>query len=149
MQFLQTSVAGQASGVAHQAGGGGVVRMLVLIGMRRQHDPGLKAADLAGDGEGVFGAVAEVAIAAGIRRMVQKMVQENEFGSHDAGGRVGFLDAPLRRAVTRGLAFGKHRDADLVPFVDLLNQQRSAAELDVVGVGPYGQNLHRLRLQRS
>ena len=117
-KLLQAAIAGQAGGVANQAGGGGVIGMLVLIGMRGQHDPGLKAADLAGDGKRVFGAVAEVAIAAPI----EKMVQEAEFGSHDARGRVGFLDALLGRAVAAGLAFRKHRDPDLVAFLDLLDQ---------------------------
>jgi len=152
LKILQASIAGQAGGVAHQAGGGGVVGMLILIGVRSQHDAGLKPANLGRNGESIFGAVTEVAIAASIQRMIEKMVQEADFGSDDAGGSDGFLGAFLGRAVTSGLAFRKHGDPDLVPVPDLLDQDGSAAELDVVGMGPYGQNLHvslsRAMLQR-
>jgi len=76
------------------------------------------------------------------------MIQEGDFRSHNLGGCAGFLDTLLWSSVRPGFPFGKHGDPDLVPLLDFLDQNGSAAELDVVGMGPYRQDLHRVPLPR-
>ena len=49
LQIRQTAVAGQPSRVSHHPAGRNVIRMLVFIEMRRQHDLRLIPPDLAGN----------------------------------------------------------------------------------------------------
>src|SRR5215467_4751306 len=77
-KLRQTAEASQAGGVADAAANSDMVGMLIFIRTRSKHDFGLFAPDLTGNGNGSFGRVTDVAVAA--------YIQEGELGADQAGG---------------------------------------------------------------
>ena len=73
---------------------------------------------------------------------VAAQIQERDLGADLAGGVLSLFHPLLGCAGAGGFAARGDQDLRLVSAANLLNQDRRAAEFNVVGTGAHGQDLH-------
>jgi len=91
---------------------GGMVGVLIFAQVGCENDVGAVLSDFSGEGDGVGGAVFDVAVAA--------EVEEVDVGSDDFGGGAGFVGSLFGSSGAGGFAFGGDEDADFVSGACLL-----------------------------
>src|SRR5690349_3139532 len=101
---FQASVARKAAGVADQLADNGVVRMLILAGVWREHDGGLRLADLDGQLKRVLRGTEQMAVASEIQKV--------DVGADELRGGASLGFAGLRSAVGSGLAAREDQQLD-------------------------------------
>src|SRR5689334_17619106 len=120
---FQASVARKAAGVADQLADNGVVRMLILAGVWREHDGGLRFADLDGQLKRVLRGTEQMAIASEIEKV--------DVGANELRGGPSFGFARLGSAVRTGLAAREDQELDVVALAHFPDQDVRAAKFDV------------------
>src|SRR6185369_11096636 len=111
--------------------------MLILAGVRREYDSGLRLANLDGQFESVFGGPKQVTVAS--------KIQEVDVGADQLGSGASFRFARLGSAVGTSLPAREDQQLDMVALANFLNQGVGAAELDVIRMRADRKNIHLLR----
>ena len=122
---LELAQPGVEGGVRHELAGAAVVRVPV-VGVRRQDDPRLLAADDVDDGELLLAAAAQPAVA--------EVERFAELGAEDLGRPRGLLAADLGGAARAHLAARQVHDAEAVARGLQARERAAARQLDVVRV---------------
>ncbi len=123
-QFLQSAIAGQPRGVAHQPAQSRVIGMLVFNDAGRQHDGRADAPDDFCQLDGVGGAHFQMRVAIEFKKF--------KSGAEQRGGFFGLGDALFGRAVTAGFAARADDKMCRAAGARFLRDDAATAEFDVV-----------------